>query len=196
MKFSFAILAAAVMAVQASALPAADAEKMDKPPAIQPVQAAAAQLESHPVRCPKALPVEFLRSYHAANTDHFYTTDVNEMNTAATTYGYNREGNAGRVYTGKTRETTPLFRVYSDYWKDHFYTTNPQERDSYVWKYKYTDEGVAGHVFRSRVCGSIPLYRLYHTGVIDHFYTTNAAEVGTAQALGYYNEGIVGFVMP
>lgn len=44
---------------------------------------------------------------------------------------------------------------------------------------------------------SVPLYRLYNPSRDDHFYTTTVSEVNNAvNTLGYYKEGISGWVFP
>ncbi|KAH7662456.1 hypothetical protein AAVH_43583, partial [Aphelenchoides avenae] len=43
---------------------------------------------------------------------------------------------------------------------------------------------------------TVPFYRMYRLDVHDHFYTTNAAEVASAKAGGYAEEGVVGFILP
>jgi len=150
--------------------------------------------------------VPLYRYWHATNSDHFYSTNVQEIN--ATTkgqvgnYGYSCEGVAGYVYN-HPYVTAPLYRYYHEGNKDHFYTANASEINAtvngQVGNHGYKCEGSIGHVFTSQVTGSVPLYRYWNSGSSDHFYTANPNEIGATQNgqtgnFGYTCEGIVGYV--
>ncbi|KAG1752188.1 hypothetical protein EDB19DRAFT_1672397 [Suillus lakei] len=147
--------------------------------------------------CDPSLAVAFLRAYQPTYVDHFYTTDVNEMNNAVTNLGYSPEGVAAYVFATAEPSTTSLYRMYNPSVVDHFYTTSYSEVQSAAANSGYTYEGVAAYVYDINICGSIPLYRLYSSGGTDHFYTTSASEASNAVAnLGYTSEGIAAYVLP
>lgn len=141
--------------------------------------------------------VNLLRAFSSSASDHFYTTNVDEMGNAVQHLGYSLEGTAAKVFASQAVSTVPLFRLYSSGATDHFYTTSASERDSAVLNSGYTDEGIAAYVYNIQVCGSIPFYRLYKGGAgADHFYTTSASEASSAVAnSGYSLEGIAAYVL-
>ena len=142
-------------------------------------------------------------------SDHFYTTNVNEIGTSFKglkgLHGYISEGTQCLLYTRRVKGTVPLYR----YWKasvgDHFYTTNSQEiattTPGHKGRYGYISEGIAGYCFPHAVAGTIPLYRYWKGKVNDHFYTTHSGEIGTTipghvGRYGYASEGVACYVIP
>ena len=89
------------------------------------------------------------RYWHADSTDHFYTTNLKEINVtdvgAVGNHGYKLEGTLGFCFSNPTTGTIPLHRYYSKDYIDHFYTTKFQE--SYggngTWKY----DGIQCYVY-------------------------------------------------
>ncbi|KAG0707830.1 hypothetical protein DFH29DRAFT_994839 [Suillus ampliporus] len=131
------------------------------------------------------------------NVDHFYTTNVNEMNNAVASGGYDREQDAAYVFTTQQRSTIPLYRSYNPTVVDHLYTTSYAEVQSAAANSGYNYEEIAAYVFDTNICGSIPLYRLYDAVGTDHFYTTSASEVTYATSEGNYTlESIGAYVLP
>lgn len=150
------------------------------------------------------------RYWKGLKTDHFYTTNIEEIGTAIPQtegrFEYTSEGIQCLIYCKPKAGTVPFYR----YWSggeviDHFYTTNAGEigtvTKGQVGAHGYVSEGIAGYCFPNPVPGTIPLYRYYAAHAMDHFYTTNSQEVGTTIAgetglYGYRSEGIVGYVFP
>jgi len=102
--------------------------------------------------------VALYRYYSPGATDHFYTTNANEIGSYGNPglnvrHGYKYEGIQGYIANKKLANTQALYR----YWKggryaDHFYTTNANEIGSYGnpgrnVKHGYKYEGIAGYVF-------------------------------------------------
>jgi RHS repeat-associated protein len=146
--------------------------------------------------------VPLYRSFNNASTDHFYTTNAKERDTAATK-GWKYEGIQCSVSKRYAPNMVPLFRLFftNGVKSDHFYTINESEKNDAVSRLGYTYEGVAAFLYPpsyQAVEGTIPLYRLYNRSKVDHFYTTSKAERDNAvSAYGYVDENIiVGYVMP
>ena len=142
-------------------------------------------------------------------SDHFYTTNINEIGTATAgqqgNHGYTSEGAEYLFYTRQVTGTVPLYR----YWRlaigDHFYTTASSEigttTPGVTGQHGYVSEGIAGYCFPVNAPGTIPLHRYWKNSVGDHFYTTNATEIGTTTLgqvgnHGYRYEGVVCYVLP
>ncbi|KAG0695336.1 hypothetical protein DFH29DRAFT_955807 [Suillus ampliporus] len=161
--------------------------------------ARAAGLEVRDSECrDPALAVGLLRAYKPTYVDHFYTTDVDEMDNAVTNVGYDAEGTTANVFATLEISTIPLYRMYNPTVVDHFYTTSYSEvQNAAALNVGYNYEKIAAYVYATNICGSIPLYRLYSPAGTDHFYTTSASEAGNAAAnLSYTSEGIAAYVLP
>jgi hypothetical protein len=131
------------------------------------------------------------RYWNPENTDHFYTTNWNELEFGR--YGWNFEGVQCYVYQNPITGSVPLFRYWNPAIADHFYTTNWAELGSgrYGWNY----EGIQCYVFPVQTPGSQPLYRYWNPSAGDHFYTTNWGELGSGR-YGWNYEGIQCYVFP
>ena len=151
----------------------------------------------------------FYRHWKSSISDHFYTTYINEIGTAASGltghHGYTSEGTQCLLYTRQVAGTVPLYRYWKSTVNDHFYTTTSSEigttTPGVTGQHGYISEGIAGYCFPSAVAGTVPLYRYWKDNVSDHFYTTNAAEIGTTTnghvgQHGYCSEGVVCYVIP
>ena len=140
--------------------------------------------------------VPLLRAFSPSEGDHFYTTNVSEMETVVGTRIYDSEGDAATVLPTQAPLTVPLYRLYSIGVQDHLYTTSETERDN-ASNNGFSYEGVAAYVYPENDCGTVPLFRMYSPSATDHFYTTNAAERENAIAnFGYVDEGTACFVNP
>jgi len=137
------------------------------------------------------------------NTDHFYTTDINEIGTATHgemgKLGYTSEGVVGYCRTRPwsllprvKRWWVELYRYYSIENKNHFYTTSREEGDA---RPSYHYERIACYVHRVTEYMLAPLYRYYNSANVDHFYTVDFDELGSGR-LGYQYEGIECFIYP
>ena len=89
------------------------------------------------------------RYWHADSTDHFYTTNLKEINVtdvgAVGNHGYKLEGTLGFCFSNPTTGTIPLHRYYSKPHIDHFYTTKFQKSygGNAEWKY----DGIQCYVY-------------------------------------------------
>jgi hypothetical protein len=140
--------------------------------------------------------VPFLRAYNAGVANHFYTTNVPEMQNALNNLGYIFEGTTGHLFPSQEPGTVPLYRLYSAINTDHFYTASAAERDSATAGIRlgpYASEGVAGYIYPDAVCGGQPLYRMYKAGT-DHFYTASTSERNDAVQNGWSDEGVAGYL--
>jgi hypothetical protein len=138
---------------------------------------------------PVALTVPLFRYWNPGNTDHFYTTNFNEL--GAGKYGWGYEGIQCYVIPQATPGAIPLYRYWNAQIADHFYTTNFGELGSgrYGWAY----EGVQCYVYPQPGIGRVALYRYWNGQTGDHFYTTNFNELGPGK-FGYHLEGVQCFV--
>ena len=76
------------------------------------------------------------RYWSADGTDHFYTTNLKEINVtevgAVGNHGYKLEGQLGFCFAdARDAETVPLYRYFNKVFNDHFYTTNQNEVTSF-----------------------------------------------------------------
>ena len=153
--------------------------------------------------------VSFYRYWRALGTDHFYTTNKNEIGTTTPGtvghYHYTSEGTQCLVYSKKVEGSVPLYRYFRANGLDHFYTTKAAEigttTPGQAGKHEYSSEGIAGYCFPSIKPGTIPLYRYFNPNGLDHFYTTNSKEIGTTTVgasgqYGYIFEGVACYVLP
>lgn len=126
------------------------------------------------------------RYYNPTTGDHFYTTDLRELEKGKD--GYRREGIEGHVFTRRSPGTIPLHRYWNG--ENHFYTTDFKElgkgRNGYVY------EGIECYVYSKQRQGTVPLYR--YSSNNDHFYTTDFRELGRGRD-GYVYEGIQCYIL-
>eukprot|EP01084_Bolivina_argentea_P209987 357572_1 len=99
-----------------------------------------------------------LHRYCKYLTEHFYTTNAQEIGTvvygATGKYGYKYEGIAGWVAGHQVAHSVPLYR-YCKYLSEHFYTIAGIEEIGTITygatgKYGYKCEGIACYVFRNQ----------------------------------------------
>ncbi|KAE9392836.1 hypothetical protein BT96DRAFT_944378 [Gymnopus androsaceus JB14] len=140
--------------------------------------------------------VPFWRALNGAITDHFYTTNVTELNVAIKG-GYSLEGASAFIWTTQQPGTTPLYRLYSTSGGDHFYTINNGElADMKAAGWELDTTPIAGYVYPYSICGASPIYRLFDPVNVDHFYTMNISESEAAiSKLGFQDQGIAGFAV-
>ena len=148
--------------------------------------------------------VPLYRLYSEKIIDHFYTTNIEERNTAREGY-YEFEWIEGYIGAAQTQGTEPLFRFYYEPGTDHVYTRSGEERSRWI-EEKLKNEGIAGHLNPTKVAGTWELYRLFKVehGDVDHFYTTSDIELATCQQpsdprdphprFGYTYESVVGYI--
>ncbi|KAF5385686.1 hypothetical protein D9757_005536 [Collybiopsis confluens] len=142
---------------------------------------------------PSAL-VPLLRAFNGG--DHFYTTNVTEMDQVAISLGgYSFEGEAAFIWTTQQPGTVPLFRLYNKQKNDHFYTISPDELGIMLnlgWTYDTAINHTAGYVYPYSICGASPIYQLFNPKAVDHFYTMDVDESIRSQ---FQNQGIAGYAI-
>ncbi|KAK3896617.1 hypothetical protein C8A05DRAFT_20446 [Staphylotrichum tortipilum] len=138
-----------------------------------------------------ALLILALLNVALAVPDHFYTTVLQEAESAVNHGGYVLEGAAGDLYVKSHPLAVPLYRFHKSDIDRHLYTTSETERSD-VLAGGWTSEGIAGYCFPESTVqqGSKPLYRLFNAQVFDHLYTTSMAEAVSVQSGGYKLEGL------
>ncbi|KAJ3799050.1 hypothetical protein GGU11DRAFT_778534 [Lentinula aff. detonsa] len=143
--------------------------------------------------------ITLFRTYSGNASDHFYTTNVSELDNDALLGGtYTFEGEATFLWSTSQPSTIPLFRLYNQDFVDHFYTMSSDEVLEMIdqgWAYDNTPNHTAGYVYPYSICGAAPIYRLFNPESVDHFYTMNIAESQDAMKDGYQDQGIAGFAM-
>lgn len=143
-----------------------------------------------------AEPLALCRLVSTSLSDHFYTTDPDEL-VSAMNGPYVFEGISGFCFSTREAGTVPLYRLWSDERKlgDHFYTTSVQEVDSALSGGAYVYQGVACYVYPQPKAGACPFYRL--TTGTDHFYTESWQEaLGAMQNNNYQYEGVAAYLLP
>lgn len=129
------------------------------------------------------------RYWNPQATDHFYTTDWNELGWGK--YGWSYEGVQCYVFAEEVPGSVALYRYWNPGIGDHFYTTSFSELEN--GKYGWSLEGIQGYVFPQAGAGDVPLYRYWNPAIGDHFYTTDWNELGPGK-YGWGLEGIQCYV--
>jgi hypothetical protein len=129
------------------------------------------------------------RYWNPQATDHFYTTDWNELGWGK--HGWSYEGAQCYVFAEQVPGSVPLYRYWNPGIGDHFYTTNWNELEN--GRYGWNLERIQGYVFAQPGAGGVPLYRYWNPSIGDHFYTTNWNELGWGK-YGWHLEGIQCYV--
>jgi len=143
--------------------------------------------------------VRLWNAHNPQYVDHFYSTNKTEVEYLMTYYNYRLEGrngtSTGYVYISRQPDTVPLYRLFALGVGNHMYTIFPHERDLLIRRHGYTSEGIIGYIHTSEGPGRLPLYRLYNRGRHDHFYTTSSQERDGISRNGWFDEGIMGYIM-
>ncbi|KAJ7624446.1 hypothetical protein FB45DRAFT_1060747 [Roridomyces roridus] len=141
--------------------------------------------------------VPFYRTYNSAKIDHWYTYDVNALN-SFNPQGWAFQNALGFVFLTQEEGTAPLFHLFNSGVTDNFYTMNSSE----VTAAQQNGYGISGnpstvYIYPTQVCGSVPVYRLYSASGTDNFYTTSESErVEFIANQGYTDVEITGYVLP
>jgi hypothetical protein len=131
----------------------------------------------------------FYRLWNPTNgSDHFHTTDWNEVLTAIQ-LGYQYEGDRTKVSNSSGGGLVPFYRLWNPSNNDHFHTTDWNEVLTAA-QLGYRYEGIRAYVYPATSSSGLPFYRLYNPTTGDHFHTTEWNEVLTAVQQGYQYEGI------
>jgi subtilisin family serine protease len=137
--------------------------------------------------------VPFYRYWNGtAVTDHFYTTDFNEVGWSAN--GWDFGWIEAYIYPTQQSGTVPLYRYWNPTVGDHFYTTNFNELG--YGAYGWTLDRTAGYIYPTQQSGTVPLHQYWNANIGDHFYTINLEELGPYGAYGWVYSRIDGYVYP
>ncbi|KAJ6616785.1 hypothetical protein B0H10DRAFT_2035750 [Mycena sp. CBHHK59/15] len=139
--------------------------------------------------------VPLYRDWNSAISDHFYTTDLAEYN-SANAGGYTPEGIRSLVFSTQVAGSVQFIRLWNGNTGvgDHFYTTNATEAQAATGGGYVIENKATMYIYPTQLCGSVPLYRLYSQGGTDHFYTISATERDGAAAGEWTYEWIAGYV--
>jgi ribosomal protein L33 len=135
--------------------------------------------------------VNMYRLYHQGNKEHFYTGDMNEVQTLVNG-GWISEGIG---FVAPKKSSTPVYRLYHKSLKDHHYTTDKNERDVLVNKHGWKYEGIGWY---SSDAKKVALHRLYQPKLTSgsHHYTTDKNEKSTLAAQhGWKPEGVAWYAI-
>ena len=130
-------------------------------------------------------PVAVYRLYQPANSEHLYTTDLNEVNTLYRSCGWGYEG----VSWNAPSEGVPVYRLYNPGLGSHLYTSSKNEikvlTSTEGWQ--YDNDGKP--LFYSG--GEVGVYRLYSSPLGGlHLLTTSANEYSVLAGYGWAQEGM------
>ncbi|KAJ4465467.1 hypothetical protein C8R41DRAFT_97863 [Lentinula lateritia] len=143
--------------------------------------------------------VPFLRASSIIQSDHFYTTNISEIEGTLANGVFAFDGNSAFLWSTPQPGTIPLFRLYNENSTDHFYTMSSDELPEMMargWAYDTAPNHTAGYVYPFSICGAAPIYRLFNPTITDHFYTMDIAECQSAvKDNGYQDQGIAGFAI-
>ncbi|MFZ4725403.1 MAG: MAC/perforin domain-containing protein [Paludibacter sp.] len=139
------------------------------------------------------LPVVPLYRYSDTKSNHFYTTNWNEIGIGGNNWYY--EGIQAFIFQNQETNTVPFYRFYKNVKKktglfssitytDHYYTTVKSSGDNNG----YINEGIIGFVYTTPTFNTVGLRQYYNSSIFDHFYTTNINELGNG-GMGYSYNG-------
>jgi len=149
------------------------------------------------------------RYWHPGNSDHFYTTNPDEIGTTHSghtgNHGFTCEGAGFTVFNHHHHGLVPVYRYHHAANHNHFYTANASEigttHPGHSGNHGFQCEGILGYVSPHEFPGSVAIHRYFHPGKNDHFYTVSVNEIGTTQVghtgnHGYKYEGVLGYAYP
>ena len=196
MKLAATVSFLSYLALQGHSTPLSDAEKV-RFSCIQwcPVRSHTRLLQRAVDQACGFATVPLLRAFNPTAVDHFYTTNISEMEIAVGSGSYVSQGDAGYVLPSQAPNSVPLYRMYHPVWIDHMYTVDEAEKEYATTTAGYVDQGITAYVFPSGVCETVEFYRVYNPVAVDHFYTTNATEKEVALTTqDYVDEGNAGYI--
>ncbi len=129
------------------------------------------------------------RLYNPNSGEHFYTGDINEVDTIVKA-GWKNEGIA---WNAPSTSKTPVYRLYNPNAGDHHYTTSETEKNNLVnvgWKY----EGIGWYSDDNK---GVALQRLYNPNATtgSHHYTISISEKDNLVKAGWKYEGLAWYGM-
>jgi subtilisin family serine protease len=136
--------------------------------------------------------VPLYRYWNPSVTDHYYTTNFNELGWTGSGWEFNWI--ECYIYPTQAAGTVPLYEYWNPTVGDHYYTINYNElgAGAYGWTY----QTVAGYVYPTQAAGTVPLHEYWNASVGDHFYTINLDELGPSGAYGWSYAQVQGYVNP
>jgi hypothetical protein len=136
--------------------------------------------------------VPLYRYWNPSVTDHYYTTDFNELGWTGSGWEFNWI--ECYIYPTQASGTVPLYEYWNPTVGDHYYTINYNElgAGAYGWTY----QTVVGYVFPTQASGTVPLHEYWNASVGDHFYTINLDELGPSGSYGWSYAQVQGYVNP
>lgn len=136
--------------------------------------------------------VPFYRYWNPSVTDHYYTTNFNELGWAASGWEFGHI--ECYIYPTQQSGTVPLYGYWNPSIGDHYFTTNFNELGNGA--YGWTLSGVSGYIYPTQQSGTVPLHGYWNASIGDHFFTINLDELGPSGAYGWTYSGIYGYVHP
>ncbi|KAJ3810006.1 hypothetical protein F5876DRAFT_77190 [Lentinula aff. lateritia] len=95
--------------------------------------------------------VPFLRASSIIQSDHFYTTNISEIEGTLSDGVFAFDGNSAFLWSTPQPGTIPLFRLYNENSTDHFYTMSSDELPEMMakgWTYDAASNHTAGYVYQ------------------------------------------------
>lgn len=139
----------------------------------------------YPANSPISGTVPVFRYYYNGSSsnkpDHFFTTNINELENNPEKNFYSFEGIGFFAFTSQGQNTIPIYEYYNANINDHFFTRTYGNYNG------YTYIRVAFYAYPSNINGAVPVHRYYNSSDEDHHYTKNQNE---SPFPGYIYEGI------
>jgi subtilisin family serine protease len=136
--------------------------------------------------------VPLYRYWNPSVTDHYYTTNFNELGWAASGWEFGHI--ECYIYPTQQSGTVPLYGYWNPSIGDHYFTTNFNELGNGA--YGWTLSGITGYIYPTQQSGTVPLHQYWNPSIGDHFFTINLEELGPSGAYGWSYSSISGYVHP
>jgi hypothetical protein len=130
------------------------------------------------------------RFWHAAKSDHFYSTAYSEGFD-----GWVNEGITAYIYNIQIPGTVPLYEFWDGMGWDHLYTTWGGGIPPTIHEKRWVlSDYITGYVFHNSTSGTVPLYGFWNVKQWDHLLTIERYPVELSY--GWTYEGIACHVYP
>ncbi|MGH3548343.1 MAG: hypothetical protein ACRDQU_09580 [Pseudonocardiaceae bacterium] len=137
------------------------------------------------------LPLQEFRT--AGNAGWFYTLSQSEATSAATQYGFTRQGTVGQLNPDAGPGTQPLYRLRATASSSYLVTGSTTERDKLVQSGQFVNEGVLGYIDTAQQADTVHLMRFSNHG---QWRLAPESQTAEQQAAGYTIDGPVGWILP
>ncbi|MGH3840210.1 MAG: hypothetical protein ACRDS0_02005 [Pseudonocardiaceae bacterium] len=127
------------------------------------------------------------------NAGWFYTLNQTEAASAATKYGFIRNGTVGQVHPNAESGTQPIYRLRATTSSSYLVTGSTTERDSLVRSRQFLNEGVLGYIDTAQQPNTVHLMRFSNHSQWRLAPESQTTEMRTA---GYTLDGPVGWIIP